>query len=250
MISGIPDDLVVPAAITRVAGGRDIEAIWANGIGGLTVRFRSGSSWIYAKWNPHGNGIDLEDEITRIEWAGGYTRVPEVLDAGSDDDGRWFLSGGIEGTNPVTERWRADPGTAVAAIGRGLRQLHDSLPVPDCPFSWEAEHRVDATCRLEATPQDVRDALRRIPPVHERVVCHGDACAPNTVLDDTGHVSGHVDLGSLGTGDRWADLAVATWSTEWNYGPGWESHLLEAYGIGADPVRIPYYRLLRDHTLI
>ena len=38
-----------------------------------------------------------------------------------------------------------------------------------------------------------------------------------------GRCSGQVDLGELGVADRWADLAVATWSTTWNYGPGWET---------------------------
>jgi kanamycin kinase len=51
---------------------------------------------------------------------------------------------------------------------------------------------------------------------------HGDACAPNTLISHDGHCSGHVDFGALGTADRWADLAIATWSTIWNYGPGWE----------------------------
>ena len=65
------------------------------------------------------------------------------------------------------------------------------------------------------------------PPVDKLVVCQGDACAPNTLLSDDGHWSGHVDLGVMGVADRWADLAVATWSTEWNYGPGWEADLLD-----------------------
>jgi kanamycin kinase len=59
---------------------------------------------------------------------------------------------------------------------------------------------------------------------------------------------------------RWADLAVATWSTTWNYGPGWEIPLLDAYGVAPDaygvapdaygvapdPARTRYYRLLWD----
>jgi kanamycin kinase len=32
----------------------------------------------------------------------------------------------------------------------------------------------------------------------------------------------------------------------WNYGPGWEEPLLDAYGIEQDPVRVAYYRLLWD----
>jgi kanamycin kinase len=77
------------------------------------------------------------------------------------------------------------------------------------------------------------------------VVCHGDACAPNTLVDDYGACSGHVDLGDLGVADRWADLAVATLSLGWNYGFGpWQQELLDAYGVAEDPGRIAYYRAL------
>lgn len=84
------------------------------------------------------------------------------------------------------------------------------------------------------------------PPVDHAVVCHGDACLPNTLLHDDGRLAGHVDLGRIGVGDRWADLAVATWSATWNLGPGWEGELLAAYGVPGDPERSSYYRLLWD----
>lgn len=90
------------------------------------------------------------------------------------------------------------------------------------------------------------DLLAEIPPADELVVCHGDSCAPNTLLTDDGRWSGHVDLGALGVADRWADLAVATWSVTWNYGPAWEATLLSAYGVAPDPDRTRYYRLLYD----
>ena len=140
--------------------------------------------------------------------------------------------------------------------------MHDALPVDSCPFDWSAEYRVaDATRRaragqlrpaqwhLEHAALTVEQALVRLnspPPVARLVVCHGDACAPNTLLDDDGQPSGHVDLGSLGLADQWADLAVATRSTEWNYGPRWTDILLDAYGVGRDDHRINYYRLLWD----
>jgi kanamycin kinase len=95
----------------------------------------------------------------------------------------------------------------------------------------------------------VADALKLIvntPPIDRQVVCHGDACAPNTLIGGDEKWSGHVDFGALGTADRWADLAVATWSTEWNYGPGWEATLLAAYGVEPDARRTKYYRLLWD----
>jgi kanamycin kinase len=79
-------------------------------------------------------------------------------------------------------------------------------------------------------------------------VCHGDACVPNTLIGKDGRCCGHVDLGSLGVADRWADLAVATSSTVWNYGPGHERRLLDAYGVKPDPDRTFFYRLLWDLT--
>jgi kanamycin kinase len=90
--------------------------------------------------------------------------------------------------------------------------------------------------------------MREPPPIDLGVVCHGDACCPNTVLTDGGDVAGHVDLGSLGVADRWADIAVAAMSTEWNYGPGWESALVSAYGVADDPVRMNYYQQLWNAT--
>ncbi len=90
------------------------------------------------------------------------------------------------------------------------------------------------------------DALPTRPPIDRLVVCHGDPCTPNTLIDADGRCSGHVDLASLGTADRWADLAVATWSTEWNYGPGWEDTFLQAYAIEPDPERTAFYRALWD----
>ena len=65
-------------------------------------------------------------------------------------------------------------------------------------------------------------------------------------VDDEGRFEGHVDLGGLGVADRWADLAIATWSTEWNFGREWVGALLDAYGVSADPERTRYYRLLWD----
>jgi len=94
--------------------------------------------------------------------------------------------------------------------------------------------------------REARDLLDDAPDVDLAVVCHGDACAPNTLIGDGGEFAAHVDLGSLGVADRWADIAVAAWSTEWNYGPGLAPLLYDAYGVEPDPERIAYYRLLWD----
>ncbi len=77
------------------------------------------------------------------------------------------------------------------------------------------------------------------------MVCHGDACAPNTPIDDDGRCCGHVDFSGLGVADRWADLAVATLSLGWNYPDRrWEEVFLAAYGVEPDARRIDFYRRL------
>ena len=67
---------------------------------------------------------------------------------------------------------------------------------------------------------------------------------PHTLIADSGRWSGHVDLGDLGVADRRADLAIATWSAGWNYRPGREQVLLDAYGVKPDAERTRYCRLL------
>lgn len=174
-----------------------------------------------------------------------------MLDHGADDQGSWLLTAGLRGDCAVAPQWIAQPRLAVRAIGEGLRALHDALPVGRCPFSWSLDDRralaAAATAQRGTSAADLA-RLVDAPAPDRTVVCHGDACAPNTLLGADGRWSGQVDFGSLGVADRWADLAVATWSTQWNYGPGWEGELLAAYGIGPDPDRTAYYRLLWDLT--
>lgn len=250
-----PAGIAVPPAVRRVAGSDLVRPVWRNELGGLT--FALGADR-YVKWSPPG-APDLAAEHERLAWAAVYTPVPRVLDQGADNDGQWLTTAALDGDTAVAETWLSDPAPAVRAIGRGLRALHDALPVEECPFDWSAPTRVAAAREkgrhdpAEWWPEhrhlDPDEALRMVaePPLVDRlVVCHGDPCSPNTIVDTDGNWVGHVDLGALGVGDRWADIAVATWSLEWNYGPGWDDLLLDTYGIAADPERTAYYRLLWD----
>ncbi|MCZ1011004.1 aminoglycoside 3'-phosphotransferase [Streptomyces lydicus] len=250
-----------PRVVTELAAGRPARAVWENERGGLTFQVGLGDTRQFVKWTPAGSGIDLAAEVARLRWAARFTVVPRVLGEGADRTGSWIVTHGLPGRMAVDDRWKRDPGPAVRAIGSGLRALHDALPVANCPFDWSAETRLEAVRSRAAAgridpahwPEDLQHfgtveralgVLSDIPPADQLVVCHGDACAPNTLVGDDGTCTGHVDLGTLGIADRWADLAVATWSTQWNYGPGWEEPLLEAYGVDPDRERIAYYRLL------
>ncbi|MGW1889862.1 phosphotransferase [Streptomyces sp. NPDC002004] len=245
-ISGPPSGVVdVPPRIARLAGDQPLSPVWQNELGGLTFRIGDGDGRLFAKWAPVTSGLDPVAEAERLEWAGRFTPVPRVREHGADGDGAWLVTEGLPGESAVAPRWTADPGTAVRALGEGLRALHERLPVADCPFGWSVEDRLE---RARLAGIRVPADLPAAPATDRLVVCHGDPCAPNTLLHEDGTWSGHVDMGALGVADRWADLAVATWSTEWNYGPGWEGALLDAYGIAPDPERTDFYRRLWDAT--
>ncbi|VEG38077.1 aminoglycoside phosphotransferase [Mycolicibacterium flavescens] len=214
-----------PGVVTRIAAGRPVRAVWRNELGGVTFEVTGGE---FVKVYPPGAAHLLAAEVPRLRWARRYTPVPEVLAAGPG----WLHTARLPGYSAVDPRWADRPDIAARAIGTGLRRLHDALPVADCPF---------------ARPSWVPAGA---PPADRLVVCHGDACSPNTLLDDEGAFSGHVDLGDLGVADRWADLGIATMSLDWNFpteGPGgFQELLLDAYGVAADVDRVAYYRRAWD----
>jgi kanamycin kinase len=246
MIAMVPDGPVeAPRVVGELAGVDTPVPVWRNTRGGLTFRLGSGGHARFIKWMPPGTP-SLGGEAERLEWSRPFIEVPRVLDYGEDDAGSWMLTAGIPAHSAVDARFtssRAAARVAVRSIGAGLRRMHDALPVDACPWSWSVEERI-ARARAEGSAVD---ASLEAPPFTDRlVVCHGDACAPNTIVAADGSFAGHVDLGSLGVADRWADLAVATWSLEWNFAGGalLEAELLDAYGVTRDDRRIDYYRAL------
>jgi len=255
VIAGRPAAVAVPEPVRQLAGDAPVTAVWRNELGGLT--FRVGDAR-YVKWSPHNAGIDLSREAARLAWAGQWLPVPRVLDRGSDATASWLVTAALPGRSAVDEHWLGRPAEAAARVGAALRLLHDTLPVAECPFSWSAGDRIgrargydEAWWRAGAerhpaaagrSKAELLELLAAVPPVDRLVVCHGDACVPNVLLEP----AGFVDLGSLGVADRWADLAVCSWSLEWNHGPGHQEAFFAGYRIEPDPERIGYYRLLWD----
>ena len=219
----------IPRAVVEVAAGRTPELVWRNQLGGLT--FRIGAQ--YLKWSPRAGGVDLDRERVRLQWLAGRHPVPAVAGWGADDEAQWLLTEARPGESAAFATWRARPAEAIRAVADGLRALH-ALPIDDVPGGWARDswvHRAPA-------------ALGPRPPVDRLVVVHGDACVPNTLIGPTGEWAGHVDLGDLTVGDRWADLAVASMSMDWNFGPGHQAAFFAAYGIEPDEERIGHYRAL------
>lgn len=208
-------------------------------------------------WTP---GADAEAE--RTLWAAAYLPVPRVLGTGTASGSSWLLTEGIAGRDATNEAFRDDIPGLVSRLAEGLRSFHKA-PAAGCPFQF----RVDAALRLAqerlenglidpardfhaehahlTAEEALQELVRGRPDSEDLVVCHGDYCVPNILLGAEA-VVGYVDLGELGVADRWWDLAVATWSLTWNFGPGYEEGFLASYGVGRDNERIRFYRLLYD----
>jgi len=116
-----------------------------------------------------------------------HIAVPRVLGVGIDHapDGDWGVAGapaGLPGRSAVQPPLDSGTGCGGArAIGVGLRTTATTnLPVSTCPFDWSVDSR------LPVLHPAHRANLPDPPPIDRLVVCHGDACAPNTLIDDVG----------------------------------------------------------------
>ena len=216
----------------------------------------------FAKVDRRGLFPTLRDEAERMRWAGTFLPVPTVVTLEHVGGTSVLVTEALPGRDATDLSWRGDLPGLVGALGRGLRAFHDATDPDRCPFRFERaralEHvrrRVDLDdidpggMHAEHAHLSARAALRELEETprwtEDLVVCHGDYCPPNVLLED-GAVTGYLDLGELGVADRWSDIAVGAWSTGWNFGEELEPLFYESYGVEADDARIRFYRLLYD----
>ncbi|WP_328528239.1 APH(3'') family aminoglycoside O-phosphotransferase [Nocardioides sp. NBC_00368] len=229
----------------------------------------------YAKLVPTAARDDLTAERDRIAWLV-ETGIPttSVLDWRTTDDGACLITGAVPGV-PAGQLDAAALRHAWPAIAATVRDLH-ALPAADCPFggglasmmplarTTVAEHRVQTEflpVTMQQTPPAqilgrLEDELpqRRRQEESERVVCHGDLCLPNILIDpDTMRVAGLIDLGRLGVADPYADIALLlanareTWPDELTARQA-DHEFAALYGADLDEERQHFYLLLDPLT--
>ncbi|WP_405055807.1 phosphotransferase [Kribbella sp. NBC_01505] len=159
-------------------GASGAEPILAGMSGATVVRLDRAGERLYYKTGEGPIATAISDEADRMEWLSstGFP-CPRVVDRGNN----WLLTAELPGRD-VSDDWaEADRPAVITALAEGLRQL-DSLP--GCPFTSPFPGAGDA-------------------------VTHGDYCAPNVFVDpETLRFCGVLDVGRLGTGDRYLDLAL------------------------------------------
>ncbi len=246
------------------------------GMSGARVWRLDGSSTFYVKTTEHSQvhnrGDAIAAEAERLIWfATQGVRVPEVIDTGSDEQFAWLVTSALRGRT-AADPWPAEQRTAVIdALADIAVSLH-TLPLETCPFDRRLdvavpeallaaeEGRVDVEVldaeRADWSTSQLVDALVKTRPDDEDpVVCHGDFCLPNVLLDPaTLELAGLVDVGRAGIADRHADIALITRSIahEMNdqFPPEYADRLIERYvaasGATIEPDRVDFYRLLDE----
>jgi aminoglycoside phosphotransferase len=218
----------------------------------------------YLKMAPRDKQGELEAEYRRLRWLHGRLPVADARLLVHDDTWAYLVQSAASGIMACDATFAADVPRLARLLGEGLRQVH-SVSAAECPFderldckialAWERvqaglvdEADFDAGRRGTSASTLFAELVRTRPRDEELVFTHGDYCLPNVLIDPVaGRVSGFVDLARAGVADRYQDLALAARSLAYNFGPGWEPYLWEAYGIvGPDPARLAFYQLLDE----
>lgn len=151
----------------------------------------------------------------------------------------------LPGEDCCDELYLADPKRLCDTTATLLRALHET-PCARCPVdripSYAASVRqgLDASryepelfapmwefstfAEAEAAAREGLSALK------SEALIHGDYCLPNIILRDW-RLSGYIDLGNGGLGDRHIDLLWGVWTLNFNLKTtAWAERFLDAYG--------------------
>jgi streptomycin 3"-kinase len=238
-----------------------------GGESGATVA-RHGGRRCYAKLVSSDGVAELVAERNRNVWLN-QTDIPSarVLDWREADSGAALLTRAVPGV-PASELDAPALRRAWPSVVAAVRALHD-VPTAGCPFDRSLAQMMPLARATVAEDRVVTEflpeRLQRTPPTtileqietelptrltQERtdlVVCHGDLCLPNILVDPaTGQVNALIDVGRLGTADPYGDIALLlatareTWTDEETARQA-EREFAAIYGIELDSERVDFY---------
>ena len=174
------------------------------------------------------------------------TLGPEVLYYGQDGGRDLLLTRRVLGT-PLTDGYYLRDGKRLAkTLGESMRALHE-LPTLGCPVtdritpyldgayeSFESGQRPSESLSSYSKLKSHDEAYRILKESEELLrrdtLIHGDFCLPNVIYNNWS-LSGYIDLGCGGVGDRHIDIFWGLWTLNFNLGTDrYSDAFLDAYG--------------------
>ena len=215
---------------------------------------------------------ESENHIAMLRWLDGKLPVPKILDSFVTSGIRWTKMTRISGEMACADACRHDPHRLVRVLADAMKRLW-TVDITDCPVDQTPEAKLTrAKAIVEKglvdmelvdpdtfgengfpSPAALLSWLEENAPDCEPVLTHGDFCLPNLFLDNWA-LSGFLDLGRSGAGDRWTDIAICWRSLRDNFGGHYgeavagfhPDELFEALGIEKDEKRLKYYLLMDE----
>ncbi len=220
------------------------------------------------------NNSSFASTVEMMKWLDGKIPAPRVICAYKEDGLCYLLMTKVKGEMSCEEYYLEHPNELCEHLANGLRMLW-SVDISDCPRIRdldtelnEARYRVDNKLydlsdsekgtfgengRFE-NPEALLNWLYENKPKYEPVLSHGDYCLPNVFINE-GKISGFIDLGDTGIGDKWRDIALCYRSLIHNFdgtfgGKVYENFspelLFEKLGIEPNRKKLEYYILLDE----
>lgn len=237
-LSKIPDD--VPSEIRRLI--TDASLFDSSCSPEARVYFIDRGDGYYLK---RSRRCALESESRMAAYFFSKGLGPEVLSyASSDCD--WLLTAAVPGEDCTHEAYLANPKRLCDTLAHELRRLHETdytgCPVMDRTAAYLATaQRNYRTGNYDSSAfpdsfgyrcaEDAFDVLcAEKDALESRVLLHGDYCLPNIILRSW-QLSGFIDVGCGGVGDRHIDLFWGVWTLKYNLKTDrYRARFLDAYG--------------------
>ena len=211
---------------------------------------------------------ETELTVQVMEWMAQRLPAPRILDFVVSDDKSYLLMSRIPGKMSCDEVFLENPEPMVKLLAEGLKMLWRT-DITGCPRERTilddlararqkvSEGRVDPEVfAAEAdgfdSPESLLAWLETHVPEYDPVVCHGDYCMPNILLEN-GAVSGFIDLAHAGISDRCSDIYDCFWSLTANFNGTFGGKVYEDFdprslfphlGIDIDEDKLKFYQLL------
>lgn len=187
----------------------------------------------------------LQKEAVMTEFFFSKGLGAEVLNYISNDFD-WLLTTAVIGNDCVYEEYLANPKRLCDTIAYELRKLHETdysgCPVMDRTAeylalaennfrigNYDKSHFPDSFgYRSAQEAYDILTAGKQA--LQSKVLLHGDYCLPNIILHNW-KLSGFIDVGCGGIGDRHIDLFWGAWTLWYNLKTNeYHERFLDAYG--------------------
>lgn len=238
LLPGIPEGL--PRDMERFVAGAGIYD--SSSSPEAKVYFVDKENGYYLKASGRGA---LEKEAQMTGYFHAKALGPEVLQYITGDRD-WLLTAAVAGEDCLHDRYMGDPKRLCDTLAHELRRLHETdftgCPVQDRTADYLAfaeERYRTGTYDSSHFPDSfgypsAREAYAVLSAgkdvLQSKVLLHGDYCLPNVILKDWA-LSGFIDVGCGGVGDRHIDLFWGVWSLEFNLKTDrYRQRFLDAYG--------------------